>query len=52
MNNAKAVETYTSSIAINPRYNIENIDYASQFNGGGTYQDVSRVWNYPLYFLL
>lgn len=50
MNNAKAVGTYTSAIEINTKYNTNSIQYPNQFSGSGTYQQVDRVWNYPLYF--
>ena len=50
MNNAKAVETLVPTIQVNPRYNIDSVPYASQFSGTGIYQDITRVWNYPLFF--
>lgn len=50
LNNAKAVVTQTSTIAINTRYNTQSIPYQVQYSGTGTYITISRVWNYPLYF--
>jgi hypothetical protein len=51
MNNAKAVMNMTGAILPNTRYNNDPLQYYQDFySGSGTYKQIDKVWNYPLYF--
>ena len=50
LNNAKVVKQQASTIPINTRYNTESVSYANNFSGTYTYQTVTNVYNYPLFF--